>query len=76
LQRVLTPFVRDRRAGISNTGRIGAVAANPRAGQLAQPEDLADLPHLVTAFYPNVPDPDNAGQQVAFGTSSQPRKSW
>jgi phosphoglucomutase len=52
------------------------MVANPRAGQPAQPEDLADLPHLVTAFYPNVPDPDNTGQQVAFGTSGQPRKSW
>jgi len=50
-------------------GRIGAMAANPRAGQPAQPEDLIDLPHLVTAYYTVQPDPDNVDQQVAFGTS-------
>ncbi|WP_025735601.1 phosphoglucomutase (alpha-D-glucose-1,6-bisphosphate-dependent) [Mycobacterium genavense] len=43
--------------------------ANPRAGQPAQPEDLVDLPHLVTAYYTIQPDPDDVAQQVAFGTS-------
>ena len=42
---------------------------NPRAGQPAQPEDLVDLPHLVTAYYSIEPDPDDVAQQVAFGTS-------
>ncbi|MGO9101391.1 MAG: phosphoglucomutase (alpha-D-glucose-1,6-bisphosphate-dependent) [Mycobacterium sp.] len=42
---------------------------NPRAGQPAQPEDLVDLPHLITAYYTKEPDPDNADQQVVFGTS-------
>jgi phosphoglucomutase len=45
------------------------MAANPRAGQLALPEDLVDLPHLVTAYYTVNPDPDDIDQQVAFGTS-------
>lgn len=45
------------------------MAANPRAGQPALPEDLVDLPHLVTAYYTVNPDPDNIEQQVAFGTS-------
>ena len=45
------------------------MAANPRAGQPAQPEDLIDLPHLVTAYYSVKPDPDDINQQVAFGTS-------
>ena len=45
------------------------MAANPRAGQPAQPEDLIDLPHLVTAYYTVAPDPDDVAQQVAFGTS-------
>ena len=45
------------------------MAANPRAGQPAQPEDLIDLPHLVTAYYTIQPDPDDVAQQVAFGTS-------
>ena len=45
------------------------MAANPRAGQPAQPEDLIDVAHLVTAYYTVDPDPDDVGQQVAFGTS-------
>lgn len=43
--------------------------ANLRAGQPAQPEDLVDLPHLVTAYYTIEPDPDDVAQQVVFGTS-------
>lgn len=45
------------------------MVANPRAGQPAQPEDLVDLPHLVTAYYAIEPDPGDVAQQVAFGTS-------
>ena len=43
--------------------------AHPRAGQPALPEDLVDLPHLVTAYYSIQPDPADVAQQVAFGTS-------
>ncbi|OMC44482.1 phosphoglucomutase (alpha-D-glucose-1,6-bisphosphate-dependent) [Mycobacterium sp. IS-1264] len=43
--------------------------AHPRAGQPARPEDLVDLPHLVTSYYAIEPDPDDVAQQVAFGTS-------
>jgi phosphoglucomutase len=43
--------------------------SDPRAGQPAEPSDLVDVPHLVTAYYTGVPDPDDADQQVAFGTS-------
>ena len=43
--------------------------ADPRAGQPAEPQDLVDLPHLVTAYYTGVPDPEDVDQQVAFGTS-------
>jgi phosphoglucomutase len=42
---------------------------HPRAGTVAQPSDLVDVAHLVTAYYTEVPDPDNVDQQVAFGTS-------
>ncbi len=45
------------------------MVANPRAGQPAQPEDLVDLPHLVTAYYSIEPDPGDVAQQVVFGTS-------
>ena len=48
---------------------ISTMVANPRAGQPAQPEDLIDLSHLVTAYYTVKPDPDDIAQQVAFGTS-------
>ncbi len=43
--------------------------SDPRAGTLAQPSDLVDIPHLVTSYYTGVPDPENVDQQVAFGTS-------
>ncbi|BBZ06940.1 phosphoglucomutase, alpha-D-glucose phosphate-specific [Mycolicibacterium doricum] len=45
------------------------MAANPRAGQPAQPEDLIDVAQVVTAYYAVHPDPDDVAQQVAFGTS-------
>ncbi|HYZ69665.1 MAG TPA: phosphoglucomutase, alpha-D-glucose phosphate-specific, partial [Mycobacterium sp.] len=45
------------------------MAANPRAGQPAQPDDLIDVAQVVTAYYTVEPDPDNVDQQVAFGTS-------
>ncbi|USQ75617.1 phosphoglucomutase (alpha-D-glucose-1,6-bisphosphate-dependent) [Ornithinimicrobium cryptoxanthini] len=40
-----------------------------RAGQPAQPEDLIDVAHLVTAYYTVQPDPGDIDQQVSFGTS-------
>ncbi|MDT5065761.1 MAG: phosphoglucomutase [Mycobacterium sp.] len=45
------------------------MAANPRAGQLAQADDLIDVAQVVTAYYTVVPDPDDVDQQVTFGTS-------
>ena len=43
--------------------------SSDRAGQPAQPQDLVDLAHLVTAYYTLSPDPEDVDQQVAFGTS-------
>jgi phosphoglucomutase len=43
--------------------------SDPRAGQPAEPSDLVDVAHLVTAYYTGVPDPTDPGQRVAFGTS-------
>ncbi|MBI5341126.1 phosphoglucomutase [Mycobacterium sp. BK558] len=45
------------------------MAANPRAGKPAQPEDLIDIASVVTSYYTVIPDPDDIDQQVAFGTS-------
>ena len=42
---------------------------DPRAGQQAEPQDLVDVAHLVTAYYTGQPDPTDVDQQVAFGTS-------
>jgi phosphoglucomutase len=43
--------------------------SDTRAGQPAQPADLIDVPHLVTAYYAVEPDLEDPAQQVAFGTS-------
>src|SRR6201995_953943 len=43
--------------------------ADPRAGTPAEPSDLVDVAHLVTAYYTVEPDPENVDQQVVFGTS-------
>ncbi|WP_369140149.1 phosphoglucomutase (alpha-D-glucose-1,6-bisphosphate-dependent) [Modestobacter versicolor] len=43
--------------------------SSDRAGQTAQPSDLVDVPHLVTAYYTVQPDPADVAQQVVFGTS-------
>ncbi len=40
-----------------------------RAGEVASPTDLIDVPHLVTAYYTGEPDPADPAQRVAFGTS-------
>ncbi|MFC7550588.1 phosphoglucomutase (alpha-D-glucose-1,6-bisphosphate-dependent) [Plantactinospora sp. GCM10030261] len=45
------------------------MSAHPRAGQPAQPNDLVDVPRLVTAYYAEQPDPADPAQQVSFGTS-------
>jgi phosphoglucomutase len=43
--------------------------AHERAGQPARPQDLVDVPHLVTAYYTTWPDVEDPAQRVAFGTS-------
>ncbi|WP_090355214.1 phosphoglucomutase (alpha-D-glucose-1,6-bisphosphate-dependent) [Mycolicibacterium fluoranthenivorans] len=45
------------------------MAPNPRAGKPADPSDLIDIAHVVTAYYTVLPDPDDIAQQVVFGTS-------
>jgi phosphoglucomutase len=48
---------------------IGGLTMHPRAGHLATPDDLIDIPALITAYYELHPDPAEISQQVAFGTS-------
>ena len=45
------------------------MANHPRAGTPALPEDLVDIPALLTAYSDVHPDPSVAAQRVAFGTS-------
>jgi phosphoglucomutase len=40
-----------------------------RAGQLADPSQLVNIPRLITAYYSLKPDPRERTQRVAFGTS-------
>ncbi len=49
---------------------------DPRAGTPAQPHDLVDVAKLITAYYTDVPDPDDPGQQVSFGTSGHRGSSF
>src|SRR3954465_7947311 len=59
------------RGALARRGTAGRVdrMANDRAGQLAQPQDLVDVAHLVTAYYTTWPDLSDPGQRVVFGTS-------
>ena len=43
--------------------------AHPLAGQPAPRELLTNIPRLVSAYYTEKPNPEEAAQQVAFGTS-------
>ena len=45
------------------------MALDPRAGQLARPEQLVDLAKLERAYYAETPDPSDLQQRVSFGTS-------
>lgn len=49
---------------------------HPRAGQPATPDDLVDIPALITAYYELHPDPAQISQQVAFGTSGHRGSSF
>jgi phosphoglucomutase len=49
---------------------------HPRAGQPATPDDLIDIPALITAYYELHPDPAEIGQRVAFGTSGHRGSSF
>jgi phosphoglucomutase len=46
-----------------------SMSVHPRAGQPAEPADLIDVPHLVTAYFTGHPDPEVPEQRVSFGTS-------
>ncbi len=45
------------------------MSVHPRAGKPAGPHDLIDVPRVISRYYTEHPDPSEAGQKVAFGTS-------
>lgn len=45
------------------------MALHPQAGKPASLEQLANVPRLMSSYYANVPDKDDATQLVSFGTS-------
>lgn len=45
------------------------MATSPLAGKLPPDSLIVDVPALVTAYFMEGPDPDNANQRVSFGTS-------
>ncbi len=49
---------------------------SPLAGKPAPVEILVDVSRLITAYYTDVPDPSEAAQRVAFGTSGHRGSSF
>jgi phosphoglucomutase len=49
---------------------------NPLAGQPAPADRLVNIPRLITAYYSGRPDPSEAAQRVAFGTSGHRGSSF
>ena len=49
---------------------------NPYAGKLPGQKMLVNVPHLVTAFFSQVPDPSVNEHRVAFGTSGHRGSSF
>ena len=45
------------------------MSTDPRAGKLAEPSMLVNVPRLITSYYSLHPDPEVKTQRVAFGTS-------
>ena len=45
------------------------MSIHPRAGQLAQQQDLENIPQVVSHYYVKQPDINNLEQRVRFGTS-------
>lgn len=49
---------------------------SPLAGRPAPASSRVDVPRLITAYYTDAPDPSNAAQRVAFGTSGHRGSSF
>ncbi len=49
---------------------------DPSAGKIARPDQLTNIPRLITAYFTNSPDAAVPGQRVAFGTSGHRGNSF
>ena len=45
------------------------MALHPQAGKLPRPDQLTNIPELISSYYTNIPSADIADQAVSFGTS-------
>jgi len=52
------------------------MAVDPRAGKLANPSDLVNIPRLITSYYSLLPDVTERSQRVSFGTSGHRGSSF
>ncbi len=52
------------------------MTTDPRAGKLAEPSQLVDVPRLITSYYCLKPDSGEKTQRVAFGTSGHRGSSF
>lgn len=52
------------------------MSLSPRAGKLADPKMLINVPRLISAYYSESPDPGIREQRVAFGTSGHRGSSF
>ncbi|MGP9810510.1 phosphoglucomutase (alpha-D-glucose-1,6-bisphosphate-dependent) [Rhodopseudomonas sp. NSM] len=53
-----------------------AAEVSPLAGKTVDPNNLVNVPRLVTAYFAGKPDPKVASQRVAFGTSGHRGSSF
>ncbi len=49
---------------------------DPSAGKIARPDQLTNIPRLVSAYFANQPDASVAAQRVSFGTSGHRGSSF
>jgi phosphoglucomutase len=52
------------------------MSVDPRAGELPRPDELTDIPRLISAYHTLHPDPSISAQRVSFGTSGHRGSSF
>lgn len=52
------------------------MALHPRAGKIATPNDLCNIPRLISAYFQSKPDISEETEQVSFGTSGHRGSSF